>query len=66
MFKECFAVGSMGTLALCGVGTILGLLFALPISMVAVGKNTYLSNKRGNLNRWAGLGYPHLLMLVKK
>ena len=45
MFRECFAVGSMGTLALCGVGCVFGLLFGIPISMVAVGKNTYLSNK---------------------
>jgi len=27
----------MGTLALCGVGCVLGLLFGIPISMVAVG-----------------------------
>ena len=45
--SDFFAVGAMGTAALCGVGCLASLLLALPISMVAVGKyNIYLSNKQ--------------------
>ena len=36
--SDCFAVGAMGTAALCGFGCLASVLLALPISMVAVGK----------------------------